>query len=96
MLSMLLFLLSDLVELALLLYWRHIAFFLDPERPDRDATSIRPEFGLGLAESMKSRGTYTASTFDADTLREGVAEAFRSVSERLENLELVGRIFLKR
>ncbi|SCZ90946.1 BZ3500_MvSof-1268-A1-R1_Chr1-3g02409 [Microbotryum saponariae] len=73
-----------LLELGLLLYWRHIAFFLDPERLASEAQSSRPEFGVGLAETLRTRSSTTSiSPFDLPTLRDGVAKEF---NERLSPL----------
>lgn len=80
-----------MIELALLVFWRHVAFFLDPERPE-SGSSARPEFGLGLADSMRSRGTQSLSTFDAPTLREDIADSYKNVAERLSSLELVSSL----
>ncbi|KDE08259.1 hypothetical protein MVLG_01525 [Microbotryum lychnidis-dioicae p1A1 Lamole] len=73
-----------LLELGLLLYWRHIAFFLDPERLASEAQSSRPEFGVGLAETLRTRSSTTSiSPFDLPTLRDGVTKEF---NERLSPL----------
>ncbi|SCV68829.1 BQ2448_950 [Microbotryum intermedium] len=73
-----------LLELGLLLYWRHIDFFLDPERLASEAQSSRPEFGVGLAETLRTRSSTTSiSHFDLPTLRDGVARDF---NERLSPL----------
>ncbi|GAA5922074.1 uncharacterized protein JCM15063_003177 [Sporobolomyces koalae] len=74
-----------LLELALLLLWRHVAFYLDPERVD----SSRPDVGLGLADTLKARSNQiNLSSFDVPTLRENLAYEFRRLSERLNGLEL--------
>ncbi|KAI5480028.1 nuclear pore complex protein Nup205 [Pseudohyphozyma bogoriensis] len=77
-----------LIEVGLLLYWRHVAFFVDPERQDRDGASSRPDFGLGLAESLKSRSQHGVSSIDIPALRAGIAESFKPVATRLSTLSL--------
>ncbi|GAA5985830.1 hypothetical protein JCM5350_006906 [Sporobolomyces pararoseus] len=75
-----------LLELALLLFWRHVAFYLDPERVD----SSRPDVGLGLADTLKARNNnqVNISAFDVPTLRENLSYEFRRLSEKLSNLDL--------
>ncbi|GAA5875841.1 hypothetical protein JCM16303_004016 [Sporobolomyces ruberrimus] len=75
-----------LLELALLLFWRHVAFYLDPERVD----SSRPDVGLGLADTLKARNNNNVnfSAFDVPTLRENLAYDFRRLSDKLTGLEL--------
>jgi nuclear pore complex protein Nup205 len=83
---------TDLLELALLLFWRHVAFYLDPERVD----SSRPDVGLGLADTLKARNNnqLNISAFDVPTLRENLSYEFRRLSEKLSNLDLVSWLFL--
>ncbi|GAA5896324.1 Nup192p [Sporobolomyces salmoneus] len=75
-----------LLELCLLLFWRHVAFYLDPERVD----SSRPDVGLGLADTLKARNNnqLNISAFDMPTLRENLSYEFRRLSEKLTGLEL--------
>lgn len=84
---------ADLLELALLLYWRHVAFFFDPERADRDLQSTRPEFGVGLAESLRARSSTapaSLSSFDLPSLRHSVARDFEdNIVDQLRSLQLV-------
>lgn len=89
---------SDILELSLLLYWRHVAFFVDPERVDREtasnAISARPDFGLGLAESLRSR---TSQTVSLPSLRKAIAEEFSQViAPKLSSLEFVSARFVRR
>ena len=80
------------LELALLLYWRHLQFFLAPgEGP-------RPDFGVGrgLADALRSRGANgrgggalgSNGVVDVDALKEGVRADVEVVRERVEGLEL--------
>ncbi|GAA5989348.1 hypothetical protein JCM11641_002770 [Rhodosporidiobolus odoratus] len=79
-----------LLELSLLLYFRHIQFFLDPDRVSQD--SSRPNVGVGLAESLKARRDPGAiSQFELPTLRENVAEDFGRLAERLGGLEFTSK-----
>ncbi|GAA5853541.1 hypothetical protein JCM8547_002499 [Rhodosporidiobolus lusitaniae] len=64
-----------ILELALLLYWRHASVFLDTER---DAPRV--DVGVGLAESLARKNTATVSQLDKPALREGVAELARSAA----------------
>ena len=85
---------TDLVELALLLYWRHVAFYFDPDRAEREGPSTRPEFGVGLAESLRARSSTTNSTtvasYDLPVVKEAVARDFEdNVVESLRSLEFV-------
>lgn len=91
---------TDLLELALLLYFRHVNFYLDPERAGREFSSTqRPEFGLGLAESLNSsragangalvHGGGSVSAFDLRGLREALANDFEATAERLAEVEFV-------
>lgn len=75
-----------LLELALLLFWRHVAFYLDPERVD----SSRPDVGLGLADTLRARNSnqVNLSAFDVPTLRDNLSYEFRRMSEKLTNLDL--------
>ncbi|GAA6062083.1 hypothetical protein JCM10212_006506 [Sporobolomyces blumeae] len=74
-----------LLELSLLLYWRHVAFYLDPERVD----PARPDVGLGLADTLKARSNQlNVSQFDMPTLRENLADDFGRLADRLNALEL--------
>lgn len=68
-----------------------MAFYVDPERLERDGMSSRPDFGVGLAESLKSRSNRSVSVLDLPALRADLAESFRPVAERLGDLELVSR-----
>ncbi|BGP12970.1 hypothetical protein JCM10213_006609 [Rhodosporidiobolus nylandii] len=75
-----------LLELSLLLFFRHVAFFLDPERAERD--SVRPDVGMGLAESLRARrDPASVSQFDLPALRENLAEEFSRLAEKLQGLE---------
>ncbi|GAA5862929.1 hypothetical protein JCM1840_002329 [Sporobolomyces johnsonii] len=75
-----------LLELALLLYWRHVAFFLDPERAERDAA--RTDVGLGLADTLRARrDQLSVSQFDLPTLRETLADEFSRLADRLSSLQ---------
>ena len=84
---------ADLLELGLLLYWRHVAFYFDPERADRDGQSSRPEFGVGLAESLRARSSpapTTVSSYDLPVVREAVARDFEdNIIDTLRSLEFV-------
>ncbi|GAA5919036.1 hypothetical protein JCM1841_003712 [Sporobolomyces salmonicolor] len=75
-----------LLELALLLYWRHVAFFLDPERAERAAA--RTDVGLGLADTLRARrDQLSVSQFDLPTLRETLADEFSRLADRLSSLQ---------
>ena len=78
---------TDLIEIALLVFYRHTAFFLDTERPDAQPSS-RPDFGLGLAESLRTRGT-PSMRIDVTALRAELLKEFRPTADILGNLELV-------
>lgn len=84
---------TDLLELALLLYWRHIAFYFDPERAERDGQSSRPEFGVGLAESLRARSSTIpnrVSSYDLPVVKESVSREFQSnIVNSLRSLEFV-------
>ncbi|GAA5892450.1 hypothetical protein JCM6882_005619 [Rhodosporidiobolus microsporus] len=75
-----------LLELALLQLWRHVSFFLDPERAEQ--VSSRPDVGAGLAATLKARRDPTAvSSFDLPQLRENLVEEFGRLGERLTALQ---------
>ncbi|GAA5831477.1 hypothetical protein JCM11251_004037 [Rhodosporidiobolus azoricus] len=75
-----------LLELSLLQLWRHVSFFLDPERAEQ--VSSRPDVGAGLAAALKTRRDPTAvSSFDMPQLREGLAEEFGRLGETLTGLQ---------
>ena len=76
------------LEVALLLYLRHVAYFLDPERPERDLGVRRPDAGAGLQESMLSSRSTTVSLYATPALREAVADAFEDVSDRVKAIKL--------
>ncbi|KAK4054774.1 hypothetical protein OIV83_000698 [Microbotryomycetes sp. JL201] len=85
-----------LLELGLLLYWRHISFFLDPERAAQDVQARRPDFGVGLAESLRNRTTVstvsTVSSFDLPNLRQALADEFsESIAGKLRAVELTAK-----
>ncbi|GAA6005529.1 hypothetical protein JCM10207_005238 [Rhodosporidiobolus poonsookiae] len=75
-----------LLELSLVLLFRHVQFFLDPERADQNVA--RPDVGLGLAESLKARRDNVVSSFDLPALRVEVGEEFSRLTERLAGLQL--------
>lgn len=70
-----------------MLFWRHVAFYLDPERVD----AARPDVGLGLADTLKARNNNSVniSAFDVPTLRENLSYEFRRLSEKVTGLNLV-------
>ena len=70
-----------------MLFWRHVAFYLDPERVD----AARPDVGLGLADTLKARNSNAVniSAFDVPTLRENLSYEFRRLSEKVTGLDLV-------
>ncbi|KAM0793089.1 hypothetical protein ACM66B_000571 [Microbotryomycetes sp. NB124-2] len=82
-----------LLELGLLLYWRHISFFLDPERAAQDVQARRPDFGVGLAETLRNRSSMSPlSSFDVPSLRQALADEFvDSISGKLRAVELTAK-----
>lgn len=96
----------DLLEMSLLLFWRHCSFYLDLERGSLSSSMtteggnmgvVRPDVGLGLAETMRSRSTPSSGTlptvfpsiFDRDQLRSHVGDRFRNVYQSLSRLNFV-------
>lgn len=67
---------------------------MDPERADRDLTNSRPDIGLGLAESLRVRGSglnnnNSLSNVDIPTLKENLEDDFKYLANRIGALELV-------
>ncbi|KAK4058181.1 hypothetical protein OIO90_000920 [Microbotryomycetes sp. JL221] len=80
-----------LLELGLLLYWRHISFYLDRERAAQEVQANRPDFGVGLAATLRARSSATPSVspFDLPSLKEALSNEFDdSMAGRLKSLEL--------
>ncbi|KPV78555.1 uncharacterized protein RHOBADRAFT_51011 [Rhodotorula graminis WP1] len=79
------------LELALLLLFRHASFYLDADRTSETGASSRPDVGLGLAGSLKARKdpalALSVSQFDLPALREDLADEFARLSERLTALQ---------
>lgn len=83
---------ADILELALLQYWRHVSFYLDADRAAADSSaSSRPDVGLGLAGSLKARKdpslALSVSQFDLPSLREDLADEFNRLGDRLTALQ---------
>ena len=87
--------LADILELALLILFRHVSFYLDADRTSETGASSRPDVGLGLAGSLKARKdpalALSVSQFDLPSLREDLADEFSKLSERLTGLQFVRR-----
>lgn len=85
---------TELLELSLLLLFRHLSFYLDPTRADSSASgSSRPEFGLGLAAATRSvhggSSNMSVAPYELAGLRESLRESWETVAERLGALEFV-------
>ncbi|BGP36830.1 hypothetical protein JCM10449v2_000732 [Rhodotorula kratochvilovae] len=79
------------LELALLLLFRHASFYLDADRASETGASSRPDVGLGLAGSLKARKdpalALSVSQFDLPSLREDLADDFAKLADRLTGLQ---------
>lgn len=73
----------DLVELALLLLWRHLKYYLDEERLNGSA---KPTNGF---ESVRP-GQSLRNNFDTRNLRQNASDALSLIFEKLNNLQIVG------
>ncbi|GAA5979980.1 hypothetical protein JCM10908_001488 [Rhodotorula pacifica] len=79
-----------LLEAGLLLYQRHVAFYLDTDRAAQDGSG-RPDVGLGLAVSLKARrdpaAMLSVSQYNLPTLREDLAEEVSRLADKLNALQ---------
>lgn len=87
---------ADLLEAGLLLYQRHVAFYLDSNRAAQDGSG-RPDVGLGLAVSLKARrdpaAMLSVSQYNLPTLREDLAEEVFRLADKLNGLHFVCSTF---
>lgn len=81
-----------MLEAGLLLYQRHVAFYLDSDRAAQDGSG-RPDVGLGLAVSLKARrdpaAMLSVSQYNLPTLREDLAEEVSRLADKLNGLHFV-------
>lgn len=86
---------ADVLELALLLLFRHASFYLDADRASETGATSRPDVGLGLAGSLKARKdpalALSVSQFDLPSLREDLSDEFARLSDKLTGLQFVRR-----
>ena len=87
---------TDIVELVLLLIWRHLRYYLEQAESTNFLTSSRPQINghdsavsPGLQKSMSFRSLY-----GTQGLREAAQEAFRAVIGDMEQLQLVSDRYL--
>lgn len=74
----------DLIELALLLLWRHLNYYLAEDRLNGTESSK----ANNAFETIKP-GRSLRSSFDSRNLRQNASDALSLVAEKLNDLQLV-------